>query len=175
MSAKILAVAAISFLMGAYIAWSASKPDTFTPSPVPSDTVLTVVGDVDTCRSFTGADFARLPHTTVRATGHDSKVSDFAGVALGELLRRAGVRLGKQMRGPRIAVCVVAEAPDGYRAVFALPEADTSFATRTILVSDRRDGAPTLAWMGPLQVVVPGEKEYARWVRQVRTLRVRRL
>ena len=73
------------------------------------------------------------------------------------------------------AVCVGAEAPDGYRAVFALPEADTSFATRTILVSDRRDGAPTLAWMGPLQVVVPGEKEYARWVRQVRTLRVRRL
>src|ERR1700751_877406 len=46
----------------------------------------------------------------------------YEGVSVAELLRRADVPLGKQLRGPRMKLYVVVEAADGYRAVFALAE-----------------------------------------------------
>jgi hypothetical protein len=47
------------------------------------------------------------------------------------------------------------------------PELAPSFTDRTILLADRRDGKPLSDREGPLQVIVPGEKKHARWVRQV--------
>ena len=78
----------------------------------------------------------------------------------------------KSLRGPAIALYVVVEAADGYRAVYALAELDSAFTDRVILLADRRDGRPLSAREGPLQVIVPGEKKHARWVRQVIRLRV---
>ncbi len=43
-----------------------------------------------------------------------------------------------------------------------------------ILLADRRDGQPISTKEGPLRIVVPGEKKFARWVRQVIKLRVGR-
>lgn len=64
------------------------------------------------------------------------------------------------------------EAIDGYKVVFALAEVDPAFATREILVADKRDGKPLDAKEGPLRIVAPGDKRAARWVRQVTTLRI---
>ncbi|MDR3749834.1 MAG: hypothetical protein P4M04_17080 [Acidobacteriota bacterium] len=64
------------------------------------------------------------------------------------------------------------EPIDGYKVVFALAEVDPAFATREILVADKRDGKPLDAKEGPLRIVAPGDKRAARWVRQVTTLRI---
>jgi hypothetical protein len=71
-----------------------------------------------------------------------------------------------------MAEALMVEAADGYRVVFALAEVDPAFATREIIVADRRDGKPMDAKEGPLRIVAPGDKRPARWVRQVTTLRV---
>jgi hypothetical protein len=73
-----------------------------------------------------------------------------------------------------MALYLVVEASDGYRAVFALPELDPEFTDRVILLADRRDGRPLSDHDGPLQVIAPGEKWHARWVRQVIRLKAGR-
>ncbi len=78
------------------------------------------------------------------------------------------------MRGKNLALYLVVEAADNYRAVFALPELDPAFTERIVLLADRRDDKPLSAAEGALRVVVPDEKRQARWVRQVTSLVIRR-
>jgi hypothetical protein len=84
----------------------------------------------------------------------------------------AGIRLGEALRGPRLSEASLVEAADGYRVVFALAEADPAFATREIILADKRDGKPLDAREGPFRIVAPGDKRPARWVRQVIALKV---
>src|SRR5262249_55759089 len=112
-------------------------------------------------------DFDRLPRRAVRAKGNDGVESDYQGVLLVEVLARAGVPTGSELRGKALTLYVVVEAADGYRAIFALTELDAAFADRTIILADRRDGRPFSDRDGPLRVIVPGEKKHGRWVRQV--------
>jgi hypothetical protein len=83
------------------------------------------------------------------------------------------VKFGERMRGKALANYLVVEASDGYRAVFALPELDPGFTDRIILLADQKDKKPLDEKHGPLQVIVPGEKKHARWVRQVIALKVK--
>ena len=64
------------------------------------------------------------------------------------------------------------EAADEYRAIFALAELDPGFTDRVIILADTRDGEPLEKYKGPFQIVVPGEKRQARWVRMVKEIRV---
>jgi hypothetical protein len=93
-------------------------------------------------------------------------------VPVSEILKKAGVPLGKELKGPNMALGVVARAPDGYRVLFALTEFDGAFSNRTILLADRRDGKQLDSREGPLRFVVPGDKRHARWIRGVTTLEV---
>jgi DMSO/TMAO reductase YedYZ molybdopterin-dependent catalytic subunit len=140
-------------------------------SPVPA-VALDVKGDVPRPLKLSTAEIARLPRHTLRARDHDGKESEFAGVALVEVLKTSGLQFGKDLRGQALATYLVVEASDGYRAVFALPELDPAFTDRVILLADHRDGKPLGAKEGPLRIVVPGEKRQARWVRQVIALKV---
>ncbi len=124
--------------------------------------------------SWTAAEFAKLPRQSMRAKGHDGVESQYQGVPLIEVLAKAGVPTGKAVRGQALSLFVVVEAADGYRAVFALAELDREFTDRVILLADRRDDTPLPAHAGPLQIIVPGEKKHARWVRQVIRIRVGR-
>ena len=76
------------------------------------------------------------------------------------------------MHNKRLTSYLEADAADGYRVIFALPELDPGFTDRTILLADRADGHPLDNKEGPLRIVVPGEKRMARWVRQVTALKV---
>ncbi|MGP0065641.1 MAG: molybdopterin-dependent oxidoreductase [Isosphaeraceae bacterium] len=139
-----------------------------------SPSLLEVVGEVTRPLSLSAAEFAKLPRQTLRAKGHDGVESRYEGVSLIEILSRAGVPTGKELRGKAMALFVVVEASDGYRAVFGLAELDAEFTDRVVLLADRRDDKPLPTQAGTLQVVVPGEKKHARWVRQVIRLRVGR-
>jgi len=136
--------------------------------------LVQVSGEVSHPLALSAADIAKLKHQTVRAKRHDDVESQFEGVPLVDILAKAGVPVGNDLRGPAMALYLVVEASDGYHAVFALAELDPGFTDRVILLADRRDGQPLSARDGPLQIVVPGEKKHARWVRQVIKLKVGR-
>ena len=68
---------------------------------------------------------------------------------------------------------MVVEARDGCRATFAWAELDSTFMDKSVYVVTKRDGKPLSDKDGPFQLVVPGEKRAARWVRQVTALRIR--
>jgi DMSO/TMAO reductase YedYZ molybdopterin-dependent catalytic subunit len=151
-----------------------SAPPALAQSAGPAGAVLKVAGEVANPLDWTAADFAKLPRATVTAKAHDGKDATYEGVAISAILEKAGVAAGKDLKGKAVSHYLVVEASDGYRAVFALPELDPAFTDRTIILADRRDGQPLGPREGPLQVVVPGEKRHARWVRQVIVLRVGR-
>jgi hypothetical protein len=121
--------------------------------------------------NVTAAQVENLPHVTVDTSDHD-KPAQFRGVALSALLSMAGIQLGDSMRGPRMTEALLVEAADGYKVVFALAELDPAFASREIILADKRDGKPLDAKEGPFRMVVPGDKRPARWIRQVTTLKV---
>ncbi len=152
-----------------------SKADAPPPTAAPAtSSLLEVGGEVARPISFTAAEFSKLPRRNVRANGHDGVESKYQGVPLIEILAKAGVPTGKDLRGKALTLFVVVEASDGYRAVFALSELDPEFTDRVVLLADRRDDKPLPAQAGPLQIVVPGEKKHARWVRMVTRLKVGR-
>ena len=121
--------------------------------------------------TVTAAQIASSPHVTVSVKDHDIP-AQFEGVPLATLLAGAGVQLGDKLRGPRLTEVLMVEAADHYQVVFALAEIDPAFATREIILADKRDGKPLDAKEGPFRIVAPGDKRPARWVRQVTALRV---
>jgi hypothetical protein len=135
-------------------------------------TLVSVKGEVEKTLELTEEQFGKLPRQSIETKDHDGKDATYEGVALVEVLKSAGVKFGQDMRGKALANYLVVEASDGYRAVFALPELDPAFSDRVILIADRRDKQPLDQRHGPLQIIVPGEKKHARWVRQVIALKI---
>jgi len=121
---------------------------------------------------FTLADLAAMPRLKLQAKTHDGKEHAFEGAALAELLRRAGLPQGEQLRGSLLSHYVVVSAHDGYRAVFSLPELDPAFTDTRALVADRMDGQPLSPRDGPLRLVLPSEKRETRWVRMVERIEI---
>ena len=63
-------------------------------------------------------------------------------------------------------------ASDGYSALVALTEADSSFREQPVLLVWLRNGQPLSDHDGPLQLIVPDDKRHARDVRKVSSLEV---
>lgn len=99
----------------------------------------------------------------------------YEGVLLREILKRAGVPLGKELRGKALASYVVAKARDGYQVVFSLGEMDTTFGNESILVADKRDGKALFGYQGPFRLVCANDKAGARSVRMLEALELVRL
>jgi DMSO/TMAO reductase YedYZ molybdopterin-dependent catalytic subunit len=133
---------------------------------------LRVSGEVRTHRELGVADIAAFPRQTIRVTDDKGAQVEYGGVPVAEILKKAGAPLGKELKGPNLAVGVIATAPDGYRVLFSLTEFDSAFSDRVILLADRRDGKPLDNREGPLRLIAPGDKRHARWIRGVTTLEV---
>jgi len=136
--------------------------------------LLRLVGADGGERSVTQEDWAKLPRAVVKAVDHGGATATFEGVPARELLNLVSVPFGPDLRGQQLALYVVAEAADGYKVVYALPEFDPGFTDGVILIADRKDGEALPPKEGPVRVVVPWEKRQARWVRQLTGLRVGR-
>ena len=138
-----------------------------------STPLLTVI-DVDgTEHKITAGEWARLPRVTAKARDHGGAEVAFEGVSGRDVLKFAAAPLGQDLRGPHLALYVVAEAADGYKVAYAVAEFDDGFTDGLILVADRKDGEALGAKEGPLRIVVPWEKRQARWIRQLTVLRIR--
>ncbi|HYU79534.1 MAG TPA: molybdopterin-dependent oxidoreductase [Vicinamibacterales bacterium] len=127
---------------------------------------LQIGGAVSQPLALSEAEFASMRHQAISVETHDEK-GVFGGVALIDLLIRAGVPSGADLEGKDLTKYVIVTGADGYRVTFALAELDGGLSDRVVLVADSKDGKPLPANATPYQVVVPGEKRSVRWVRQV--------
>jgi hypothetical protein len=87
------------------------------------------------------------------------------------LLARLDAPLGEKLRGKALAMYVVAEGTDKYRAVYSLAEIDPAFHTGTVIVADREDGQP-IAKDGPFKLVNTEDNRPARWVRNLASIQL---
>ncbi len=147
----------------------------FAQAPATSSATLAVTGDLPMPLTLTLANLAAMPRQTVRIPNPDGSMAVYEGVALLDVLKKAGVPFGGELRGKALASYVLAKASDGYQVVFTPGEIDPSFGNQTILVADHRDGKPLSGNQGALRLVVPNDKEGARSVRMLETLEFVRL
>jgi DMSO/TMAO reductase YedYZ molybdopterin-dependent catalytic subunit len=137
---------------------------------------LTIASDVEKPLLLSLEDLRHMPRKTLKVMNpHEGKEETYEGVLITELLKRAGVPQGAQLRGGAMATYVLAEASDGYRVTFSLAELDADFQDSDVIVADMVNGAPLNDMLGPLRLVVPHDKRPARWVRMLRTLTVVRV
>jgi len=132
---------------------------------------LTIQTETGKQTVLTRSDIEALPHTNVTIGASDTSAT-FVGVSLKAVLEKAGVSFGESLRGKRLASCLLVEAADGYRVVFALPEIDSAFTEKQIVLAFLKNGKPLDEKEGPYRIVVPDEKRMARWIRQVTTLKI---
>lgn len=136
---------------------------------------LEVAGDVRTPLTIAAADLKSMPRTRVEVNGDDGRKVAYEGVLVGELLQRAGVTLGSDLRGNALTSYVLASASDGYQVVFSLAELDPAMTSNDVIVADTIDGKPLFAYQGPLRIVAPKDARPARSIRMLARLDVVRL
>src|SRR5262245_1145027 len=78
---------------------------------------IAVIGDIPRPLALTTADLASMPRAkaTISSNGIETV---YEGVWLSDVLKRAGVPLGPNLRGAPLAGYVLASASDGYQVVF---------------------------------------------------------
>ncbi len=166
---RIFPSALIVLLLG-LSAWAqqAARPK---PSAGPAD--FKIGGAVTTPLDLTVADLKGMPRKTLRVdNAHSGKTEVYEGVLVEDLLKKAGVPQGEQLRGKAMATYVLVEAADDYRVLFALEDFNSSFMDSEIIVADTMDGAPIPGALGPFRLVAPHEKRPARWVEMVSSVTV---
>jgi hypothetical protein len=132
---------------------------------------LTVQAEGGKATVLARADVEALPHVKV-TTPVSGSATTFEGVPLRAVLEKAIVGFGETLKEKRMASCLLVEAADGYRVVFALPELDPAFTDKQIVLAFLKDGKPMDDKEGPYRIVIPDEKRMARWARQVTTLKI---
>jgi DMSO/TMAO reductase YedYZ molybdopterin-dependent catalytic subunit len=130
-----------------------------------------ITGAVKQPLTLSADDLAKMPRATVRTTNNGMETV-YEGVWLHELLKRAGVPQGNELRGKALASYVLAEAQDGYQVVFSLGELDPAFIDNEILLADTANGKPLFGAQGRFRLVVPKDKPGARSVRMLTRLEV---
>ena len=124
--------------------------------------------------TLSASDLSELPQRTVNTTDHDAPVT-FEGVLLADVLAKVALPVGEKFHSTAASYYMLVEARDGYRAIFAWAELDSTFMDKSVYVVTKWDGKPLSDKDGPLQLVAPGEKRAARWVRQVTALRIKQV
>jgi DMSO/TMAO reductase YedYZ molybdopterin-dependent catalytic subunit len=161
--------ALLIFLLGI----STWAQQTAPPKPSTGPSSFKISGAVTVPLDLTVADLKGMPRKTLRVENpHSKKTEVYEGVLVEDLLQKAGVPQGEQLRGQAMATCVLVEAADNYRVVFSLAEFNSSFMDSEIIIADTMDGVPIPSALGPFRLVAPHEKRPARWVEMVKSLTV---
>jgi len=116
--------------------------------------------------TLSAADLSALPRHELRVVAEGSSDSaTVSGIALWDVLQKAGVPSPEASGRQRAAMYVRLTGSDGQSAVFALVEVDPGFSRRSVLLADRRNGQPLDAVEGPWRAIVPDDLRHARWIR----------
>src|SRR5215831_5179172 len=127
-----------------------------------------IIGGIIEARrlTVTAADIGKLQKKTLRVKT-TAGISTFEGVALRDVLELAGLLFGERLQGARLLAFVVVEgAPppvradssewkkDDYRALFSLPELDSTFSDRQpIILAITEDGKRLNSADGPYRII----------------------
>ncbi len=131
-----------------------------------------VTGEVITPLTIDKTELQKFKQVLVIYKDKGGKDHSYSGVLLADILQKAGVTSGAALRGLNLTKYVLAEAVDGYKAVFALVELDKEFTDKQIILADKVDGNALPATEGPFRIIVADDKKAARSIRQVTGLRV---
>jgi DMSO/TMAO reductase YedYZ molybdopterin-dependent catalytic subunit len=134
---------------------------------------IKVEGEVTQPLKLYQSDLEKMKRMTLTHKDRDLKEQSYTGVPVAEILSRAGVTMGKQLRGENLAKYLLVTAADGYQVVFSLAELDSSYTDKQVILADKVDGKPLPGDKGPFQLIVPGEKKQARSCFQVNTFIIR--
>ena len=130
-----------------------------------------VTGAVKQALTLSADDLAKMPRATVKTTSGGIETV-YEGVWLHEVLKKAGVPQGSELRGKALSGYALAEAQDGYQVAFSLAELDPSFIDNEILLADTANGKPLFGAQGRFRLVVPKDKPGARSVRMLTKIEV---
>ncbi|MHC6199085.1 molybdopterin-dependent oxidoreductase [Elizabethkingia miricola] len=135
-----------------------------------SDFKLKVNGDVLHPLEFSLSDLSNMPHKNASLKEKDGNTHIYSGVALQDILLKAGVPSGKELHGENLSKYLLVKCTDGYQVLFSLAELDSSIADKNIIIADKVDGRPLPETKGPLRIIAEGEKKPARSSYQVAAL-----
>jgi DMSO/TMAO reductase YedYZ molybdopterin-dependent catalytic subunit len=144
----------------------------FVRSNAQSTGSLSISGEVITPMDLTLQDLFAYKQVSQKVKERDGKEHEFKGVALIELLEKAGVTTGSKLRGENLTKYVLIKAADGYEVIYSLAEIDPEFTDQVIIVATEKDGQPLPAGEGPFRIITPNDKKPARWIREVRAIKV---
>jgi hypothetical protein len=133
--------------------------------------VVQTAGDVKQALAVSAADLAKMPRASVHTTSNGIETV-YEGVWLHEVLKKAGVPQGGELRGKALSTYILAEAQDGYQVLFSLGELDPAFIDNEILLADTANGKPLFGAQGRFRLVVPKDKPGARSVRMLTRIEV---
>ena len=136
-----------------------------------SQPTVQVTGAVKQTLSLSADDLAKMPRASVKTTSGGMETV-YDGVWLHEVLKKAGVPQGSELRGKALSSYVIAEAQDGYQVVFSLGELDPAFIDNEILLADTANGKALFGAQGRFRLVVPKDKPGARSVRMLTKIEV---
>lgn len=137
----------------------------------PAAIVVTVDGKPPL--TLTIEDLKKLPVHAVEAEDVREQIR-YEGAAVADVLMKAGLAFGQNMRGERLQDYLVVESADGYRVVYALPEIDPQFTDAVTIIAYQRNGKPLSELDGAFRFVHSSDKRHARWARKLTAIKVQR-
>jgi hypothetical protein len=121
---------------------------------------------------LTMARLQQLPSRTVEIKGRDGQSAIYTGALLWDVIGTGCPDVTAAEKRDRIGMAVRVESWDGYHAIIALMEADTSFREHPVLLTWARNGVALDGHDGPLQLIIPDDKRHARDVRRVKQVNI---
>lgn len=133
---------------------------------------LKVSGEVTKELSLSLADLQKMPHQNAILKDRNGKDYTYSGVPVQDILKAAGVTVGKDLQGENLSKYLLVKCADGYQVLFSLAELDNSFSNKVAIIADQSEGKALPEAKGPLRFVMPGENKPARSCFQVVELEV---
>ncbi len=122
------------------------------------------------------ADLAKYKQVGASVTADDGTKVLYTGPLLRDVLLKFGIlSSGPHIRGQALHQILLVSARDGYSVPFTIGEIDSNFGNLKIVLAIKMDGKPLFNYEGPFRIAIPTDKEGARSVRMVSSIRVVRL
>jgi hypothetical protein len=136
------------------------------PAAAPS-TSLTVTVD-GKATTFSVADLKAMPQKTVKVHNEHAKADEtYSGVALGDLLAKAGFVADKTTQKKMLHSFLRVEGTDKYWVVYSLTEVEGSEHVGDVIVATSMEGPNGLGADGALKLISTEDKKPQRWVRNL--------
>ena len=134
--------------------------------PAKPSTSLTLTVDGKST-SFSTAELNAMPQQTVKVhNAHNNADETYSGVALGDVLAKAGFVADKSTQKKMLHSYLLAEGTDHYRVLYSLTEVEGSEHDGDVIVATSMNGKG-LGADGELKLVSTGDKKPQRWVRNL--------